>query len=251
MSYEITNRAVPYTIIASSPINENWDYVQNALNELNTYAIQVDNKIDTASISMPNGVAGLDKNGKVYTNQLPSQLITSIFVVDNMAQQLSLDATQGDVCIRTDISKTYMLINNTPAQFTNWIEIASKNTGGDIGANPCFTNSIMQSSWEQYADGTYYIVYTPLEHGQGATKYLLVNIKKDSGSVIDLDYTVTNEGTVTINSKYAFSGDIMISNLSGNVKSGKYIPYAILSGSLSNASEAGTGHGYRPAYAGL
>jgi hypothetical protein len=69
-----------------------------------------------------NGYAGLT-NGKIDANQLPSVAITDTFVVASQVDMLALTAQTGDVAIRTDISKSFILQGVDPANIGNWQEL--------------------------------------------------------------------------------------------------------------------------------
>lgn len=71
----------------------------------------------------PNGYAPLDANGKLPNEVLPALAITEVFSVNSQAAMLALSAQGGDLCIRTDLSKTFVLSGNNPAVLGNWIEL--------------------------------------------------------------------------------------------------------------------------------
>ena len=74
-----------------------------------------------AEKNVANGVAALDANGKVSNSVLPPLAIGQTFVVDSEANQLALTAQTGDICVRTDISKTYIKLNdNNPSTMSDW-----------------------------------------------------------------------------------------------------------------------------------
>lgn len=71
--------------------------------------------------NVANGVAALDANGKISDSVLPPLAIGETFVVSSEADMLALTAQRGDVCVRTDISKTYIkLNNNNPSTMADW-----------------------------------------------------------------------------------------------------------------------------------
>ena len=74
----------------------------------------------------PSGVASLDANGKIETNQLPPLSITSVFVVASELEQLALVAEEGDVAVRTDEEKTYMKNSGVAGDMTDWTYLATK-----------------------------------------------------------------------------------------------------------------------------
>ena len=67
----------------------------------------------------------LDSNGKLNTSVLPALAISDTFTAANEAAMLALDAQKGDVCIRTDESKTYILADEPASTLANWKEIVS------------------------------------------------------------------------------------------------------------------------------
>ena len=70
-----------------------------------------------------NGVATLDASGLVPTNQLPALAITNTFVVASQAAMLALSAETGDVAVRTDLSKSFILTATPPSTLANWQEL--------------------------------------------------------------------------------------------------------------------------------
>ena len=66
----------------------------------------------------------LNSNGKLDTTILPSLAITDTFTAANESAMLALSAEKGDVCIRTDESKTYILQSEPASTLSNWIELA-------------------------------------------------------------------------------------------------------------------------------
>jgi hypothetical protein len=70
-----------------------------------------------------NGVATLDSNGKVPQSQIPAVAITNTFVVASQAAMLALTAEEGDVAVRTDQNKTYILTATPASTLANWQEL--------------------------------------------------------------------------------------------------------------------------------
>lgn len=69
--------------------------------------------------------ADLDVNGKVLTSQLPALAICDTFVVNSESAMLALDAQRGDVCVRTDLTKSFILKTDAPNVLANWVELLS------------------------------------------------------------------------------------------------------------------------------
>lgn len=70
-----------------------------------------------------NGVATLGADGKIISEQLPAIAIVDTYVVKSQTEMLALSAQQGDVAVRTDIHKNFILKNNIPTILSNWVEL--------------------------------------------------------------------------------------------------------------------------------
>ena len=70
-----------------------------------------------------NGVATLDSSGKVPQSQIPAVAITNTFVVASQVAMLALTAEEGDVAVRTDQNKTYILTATPSSTLANWQEL--------------------------------------------------------------------------------------------------------------------------------
>ena len=69
------------------------------------------------------GVATLDSNSKVPSTQLPAIAITDTFVVNSQAAMLALTAQTGDVAVRTDLNKSFILTAEPASTLGNWQEL--------------------------------------------------------------------------------------------------------------------------------
>ena len=78
----------------------------------------VDSKIGAVS-----GIASLDSGGKVPAAQLPDIAISDTFVVVSQAAMLALTAEVGDVAVRTDVNKTFILKTAGASTLANWQEL--------------------------------------------------------------------------------------------------------------------------------
>lgn len=82
-------------------------------------------KEDKATKNEANGYAGLDVNKKIDVSQLPAITMNNIFTVTSESEQIALTVNQGDVAIRTDISKNYINNSGANASMADWSELAS------------------------------------------------------------------------------------------------------------------------------
>ncbi len=76
------------------------------------------------------GVASLDVGTKVPVAQIPNDALTSVSTVASQAEMLALVAQTGDVAIRSDENKTYILAASPATTLVNWKEIAAAGGGG-------------------------------------------------------------------------------------------------------------------------
>lgn len=230
MSFKIPNRAKPLSVVQSAPINENLQVIEDVINEnLNMSA-----KINASDKGIPNGVATLDASGKLSTSQIPSSIVTHVFTVKSLYQQLSLsEANIGDICIRQDINTTYVLQNANPSVFSNWVVISSLDGGGEVGGNPPYTTIFNETDWLLTDEG-YAIYYEEFEHNQGQSQFVLIDVKNEEGANVICEYSVDSKGNVKLKSDYAFNGSVIISNLQGNVPNLGFCPYTVINGEITN-----------------
>ncbi len=65
----------------------------------------------------------LGANGKLNTSVLPAIAISDTFVVATQAAMLALTAEVGDIAIRTDLSKSFILKEDGASVLANWQEL--------------------------------------------------------------------------------------------------------------------------------
>lgn len=88
----------------------------------------VDNTADTAKPVSTATQTALDAKadlvgGLVPTSQIPAIAITEVFTVVSQAAMLALTAQRGDVAVRTDVAKTFILSTDSPSTLADWKEI--------------------------------------------------------------------------------------------------------------------------------
>lgn len=81
--------------------------------------------VSAGLIGAPDGLATLDSSGKLTAGQLPPISITDTFVVASQAAMLALAAQTGDVAVRTDLNKSYILKGTDPSVLADWQELLS------------------------------------------------------------------------------------------------------------------------------
>lgn len=65
----------------------------------------------------------LDSNGKLDTSVLPALAISDTFVVASQTAMLALTAEIGDIAIRTDLNKSFILKTTGASTLANWQEL--------------------------------------------------------------------------------------------------------------------------------
>ena len=65
----------------------------------------------------------LDSNGKLVETVIPAVAISETYVVDSQSAMLALNAQVGDVAIRTDVSKSFILQAIPATTAANWKEL--------------------------------------------------------------------------------------------------------------------------------
>lgn len=146
--------------------------------------------------------------GKIPTSQLPAIAITDVFIVNNQDEMLKLAAQKGDVCIRTDVKKTFILKTDDPKLLENWAElptptdaVTSVNGMTGVVVIPNATigkEGLMSSSDKQKLDGLKN--YTLPK----ATNSLL------GGVIIGTGITV-NDGTISVQNASQSINGLMLS----------------------------------------
>lgn len=69
------------------------------------------------------GIASLDGSGLIPTSQLPALAISETSVVASQAAMLALTAQTGDIAVRTDLNKSFILTASPASTLGNWQEL--------------------------------------------------------------------------------------------------------------------------------
>jgi hypothetical protein len=86
-----------------------------------------------------NGIASLDGTGKIPTSELPATAIATVYVVSTQAAMLALPSDIGEIAVRTDVSKSFILTATPASTLGNWQELltptdAVQSVDGSTGA---------------------------------------------------------------------------------------------------------------------
>jgi hypothetical protein len=112
-------------------------------------------KLDQASKGAAGGVAELDGSGKVPTGQLPALAITETYVVASEVAMLALAAQKGDVAIRTDLNKSFILAGTDPTVLADWKELltptdAVLSVNGQTGSVSLDSDDVAEGATNKY-----------------------------------------------------------------------------------------------------
>lgn len=93
----------------------------------------------------------LGAGGKLSEAVIPAIAITDTFVVDSQTAMLALEAQQGDVAVRTDVNKTFILKVAPATTLANWVELetptdAVTSVNGLTGAVTLTTSEVAEGS---------------------------------------------------------------------------------------------------------
>lgn len=98
------------------------DAAQSAAVNAMTRKDYVDAQVATRAPTA-HGHAYTDITGTVPSSALPPLAITEVFPVASQAAMLALTAQRGDVAVRSDTGKTYILTTDSPGTLADWTEI--------------------------------------------------------------------------------------------------------------------------------
>lgn len=98
----------------------------------------------------------LGAGGKLDESVIPSIAITDTFEADSETAMIALSAAKkGDICVRSDVNKTYILKTEPYSSAENWVELrtptdAVLSVNGKTGAVTLNTDEISEGSTNQY-----------------------------------------------------------------------------------------------------
>lgn len=193
-------------------------------NVLEAYEGFDDRYIQLSEKGEPLGVATLNEHGKVPSGQLPALVVTDTFVVNSESAMLDLEAAeQGDVAIRTDLNKSFILVQSPSSTLGNWQELLSPTSA--VSSVFGRTGAIAAES------GDYSAFYAPTSHvGTGGSEHPNATTSV-SGFMSSSDKTKL-DGIAT--AATANSGSASIIDVSGSFQR------AALTGDVTSAQNSNT-----------
>jgi hypothetical protein len=190
----------------------------------------------------PNQVLLLDGAGRVPTVVLPPISITDTFVVANQAAMLALTVETGDVAVRTDLNKSFILRGTDPTLLSDWQELltppnAVLSVNGLTGVVVLTTTNVSEGS-NQYFTGARAISAVS---GNANTftvgpQTIAVTNSSSSGTVIGLQLTPTYTQSGT-----AGSTNIKINRTETSLGSGSHLFLDFQVATVSKFSVSNTG----------
>lgn len=88
-------------------------------------------KVNALAAVARTGSASDITTGTLPSSVLPALAINDTFTVASQAAMLALTAQRGDVAIRTDIGRSFILTADTPATLASWTQLTA---GGDVAS---------------------------------------------------------------------------------------------------------------------
>lgn len=107
---------------------------EHAVAEITDLQNLLDQKQNIDAKNVPDGYAGLGGDGKILNSLLPAIAITDTFEVASQAEMLALDVERGDVAVRSDEQKSYILKSEPASVLANWVLLLTP-TNGVISVN--------------------------------------------------------------------------------------------------------------------
>ena len=134
----------------------------------------LDGKVDSADVGAAGGVASLDGSGKVPVAQIPAVALSDVFQAADQTAMLALTAERGDVCVRSDLNKSFVLSTDDPTTLADWIELKTPTdavlsvagrtgavvlTGADIGGGDPTFSSVGITNYLNIFNGSLSLAY--------------------------------------------------------------------------------------------
>lgn len=141
---KVASGAIGGSAIAST------DALSEGTNNLYFTPTRADARIE-AQKGMPNGIPTLGADSKIPSYQFPAIAITDTFVVNSQAAMLALVAERGDIAVRSDLNKSFILKAEPASAIANWQELLTPtdsvlSVNGQIGAVNLTTSNIGEGS---------------------------------------------------------------------------------------------------------
>ncbi|MFJ6324088.1 MULTISPECIES: hypothetical protein [unclassified Rhizobium] len=173
-----------------------------------------------------NGYASLDGGGKIPASQLPAIAVVDTFVVGNQAAMLALTVQKGDIAIRTDLNRSYILRAEPGTTLSNWEELRTptdvvQSVAGRQGAVTLSSSDLMDSS----AFGRSLLQTANDWTARGTLGLDRINNTSDAEKPVS-NATLTALGQKADNSVVANKLDLSGGTMTGPIKEASFAPSA-------------------------
>jgi hypothetical protein len=130
-----------------------------------TVITDISGKEDTINKNVANGYAGLGTDGKLLSSQLPSITISDTFLTSSQSAMLALVAQTGDVSVRTDLNKSFILKGSDPTVLANWQELLTPTSAVTtvFGRNGGVTAQVGDYTADQITETATRVFQTPTQ----------------------------------------------------------------------------------------
>jgi hypothetical protein len=185
---------------ASTATNIVWSGVTSTPTTLSGYGIS--DAISLIEKGAANGVATLDGSGKLLASQIPAITISDTFVVANQTAMLAVVAETGDVAVRTDQNKSYILKGTNPTVLADWQELLTPTSAvttvfGRSGAVSAASNDY---NADQILETTSRVFQTPTQRANNdATSSIQTQLNSKQATLIN---PITGTGTANYLPKF-------------------------------------------------
>lgn len=159
-----------------------------------------ENAIPIIQKGSANGVATLDALSKVPSAQLPDAAFIKVYIVADENTQLSLNATEGDICIRTDLGRsTYIRNNQSNGTMADWEAI-----GTGVGDAPFDSNAYARKDgdWEQLGSVAMSNDFDDIDNKPFIPENT-ADLTNDAGFITsDINWIVVDNNGITLNQSH-------------------------------------------------
>lgn len=194
-------------------------------------------KVSLTEKGAANGVATLGSDGKVPNSQIPALAISETFPVGSQAAMLGLSsAEQGDVAIRTDIRKSFILTQSPASTLANWQELltptdAVQSVNGQAGNVNLTKSDVGLSNVDNTSD-----INKPISTATQTALNLKENTANKQNSLAT-DGTGTKYPTVdAVNAGLGTKQNVLTNPVTGTFVAGR-VPYSSSNSTLTNSSK--------------
>lgn len=160
----------------------------------------------------------LNSNGKLENSIIPAIAVTDTFVIANESVMLSLTAEVGDVAVRTDLNKSFILKNTDATILSNWQELLHPNSpvqsvAGKTGNVTLSNTDVGLGNVSNTAQVTSVSGSLPIVSSGGTTPTLSINLATQT-----TDGSFSKDDKIKLDGISAHANKVEASTTNGNIK---------------------------------